>query len=148
MGSGIRGNFGNTKGSKLMPLTNTSNVIKISLPTSSIHSNANETSKYFPFKDGLFGSKNRKPRSKPREIFANNPSTAASFFFNTMTAGGKKESFNTGHGKGIKATLSDTSVITYRPTTSSNGSPAVEITVSGSKYVKPKKYHFVQRGGK
>ena len=28
MGSGIRGNFGNTKGSKLMPLTKTSDLVR------------------------------------------------------------------------------------------------------------------------
>lgn len=148
MGAGFHGGINNSKGAKSMALMKSNPVKVISQSTSSISSNANEAAKLFTFKDGLFGIKNRKPRSKPREIIVNNPQTSATIFFNTLAAGGKKEKFDTGHGKGIKATLSDKSVITYRPITSSNGSPAVEIVVSGSKNVKPKKYHIVRKGDK
>jgi hypothetical protein len=97
--------------------------------------------------NGLFGEKNRKNGRIPREIFSKNPSTAATLFFNTLSQGGQKHVFNTSNGKGIEATLKDGSKITYRPLTSSIGSPAVEITISMSPDVKPKKYHFVQKGG-
>ena len=145
MGSGYRGDFGYTQGFKTIHQKQYNMHNKSG---NSIYSNAINVSHLFDFKNGLFGTKNRKPRSKPREIIVSNPQTSASVFFNTLSAGGKKEIFNTGYGKGIKATLSDKSVITYRPTTSSDGSPAVEIVVSGSKNVKPKKYHIVKKGDK
>ncbi len=146
MGAGFHGGINNSSGAQSMSFVKKNSIKIKSQSNNSISSNANEAAKLFKFKDGLFGIKNRKPKSKPREIIVSNPKTSASIFFNTLAAGGKKETFDTGHGKGIKATLLDKSIITYRPITSSNGSPAVEIVVSGSKNVKAKKYHIVKKG--
>ena len=82
--------------------------------------------------------------TEKKEIIVKNPITSAALFFNTLSADGKKEVFETRHGKGIHAILKDGSEIYYRPVTSSKGSPAVEITVSGSLKIKSHKYHIVK----
>lgn len=146
MGAGFHGNIKNTKGASNKNITTSNKSKTMSNTAGSIENNAKEAAKYFPFKDGLFGSKNRKPKSKPREIFVSNPTSSASQFFNILKQGGKDKLFNTSHGIGIESNLPDGSRITYRPITSSKGSPAVEITISGSDYIKPKKYHFVMKG--
>jgi pantothenate kinase len=146
MGAGFHGGINNSFGAMAINLPIRNNKQNVST-TGSIKNNAIETAKYFDYKNGLFGEKNRKNGRIPREIFSKNPSTAATLFFNTLSQGGQKHVFNTSNGKGIEATLKDGSKITYRPLTSSIGSPAVEITISMSPDVKPKKYHFVQKGG-
>ncbi len=143
MGAGFHGNIKNTKGASNNNITASN---KSKTIVGSIENNAKEAAKYFPFKDGLFGFKNRRPKSKPREIFSNNPTSSASQFFNILKQGGKDKLFNTSHGIGTESNLPDGSKITYRPITSSKGSPAVEIVISGSDYIKPKKYHFVMKG--
>lgn len=47
------------------------------------------------------------------------------------------------HGKGTKTTLNDGTVIVHRLITGTKGSPAVEITVSGTAKIKNQKIHFV-----
>ena len=76
MGAGFHGGINNSKGAKSMALMKNNHVKVILQSTSSISSNAKEAAKLFTFKDGLFGTKNRKPRSKPREIIVNNPQTS------------------------------------------------------------------------
>lgn len=48
-----------------------------------------------------------------------------------------------GNPNGKMVTLGDSSFITYRVITSTEGSPAVEIVVSGSKIITAQKIHFI-----
>lgn len=146
MGAGFYGGIKNTKGATFNSFIKSSFKKNNSLKENgTIYQNAVEAAKNFKYENGLFGEKNRNPKRVPREIFSKNPSTTAALFFNSLKQGAiQTEVFNTSHGKGIKAKLRDGSIITYRPFTSSKGSPAVEIVVSESKIIKAKKYHIVK----
>lgn len=142
MGGGFYGGIKNSLGAITFKTSSlTKNKTNLS---GTISYNASKAKDLFPFKDGLFGISNRIKGRKPREIIVKNPITSAALFFNTLSADGKKEVFETRHGKGIHAILKDGSEIYYRPVTSSKGSPAVEITVSGSLKIKSHKYHIVK----
>ena len=47
-------------------------------------------------------------------------------------------------GKGYVAKLRDGTTITYRKTSTSDGTPVVELTIKGLKRVKDQKIHFIK----
>lgn len=77
-----------------------------------------------------------------RVIKSTDPIQEADFFFDHISRGGKFEEMK-GNPNGKMVTLGDSSFITYRVITSTKGSPAVEIVVSGSKIITAQKIHFI-----
>ena len=110
MGAGVRGNFGKTMGSGIIYKTD---------------------------ENGYYGKKgNSKSNSEVRHLKGGKK--AAKKFFKEMTKG-YKMSRKIGNG-GTVRTMPDGGSVTYRPTSSSDGSPVVEFH-NGS-YFKEQKIHF------
>ena len=108
MGAGVRGDFGNTKGSK---------------------------SKYQPNEHGYYGTKGNSSDSSIRHLKGG--IEEAKKFFNEMTKGFKSEK---NIGKGLLRTMPDGGTVLYRPVSSSDGTPAVDINKVNFKY---QKIHFI-----
>jgi len=123
MGAGFHGGFGKTKGGK---------------QHSSIASNANAIKQQYPLtKSGYFGGKGKNCRI----ITSASPEATSIDFYGKLGKGGTTKPLN--NGKGTITTLGDGTRIVHRTITSTKGSPAVEITISGSPEVKNQKIHFV-----
>ena len=108
----------------------------------------------YSYNNGYFGENGQsKKNNKVRNIFSDAPSATAQKFYDTLAYGGKEEpTYNSKTGKqnGMKTTLSDGSVITWRNISHSDGSPAVDINVersSDSDGIKQQKIHFVKGRG-
>ena len=126
MGSGRSGLYPNTSGST---------------KSSSIESNVKAMSEKYPLtSSGYFGEKGKNCRI----IKSNDPIDTSEDFYQTISKGGTTT--NLLNGKGIKTILDDGTVIVYRLITSTKGSPAIEISVSGSSKIKNQKIHFIQEG--
>ncbi len=98
MGAGVRGDFGNTKGSK---------------------------SKYQPNEHGYYGTKGNSSDSSIRHLKGG--IEEAKKFFNEMTKGFKSED-RVGKGNWLRRTMPDGGVVTYRPVSSSpDKTPAIDI---------------------
>lgn len=121
----------------------------------SLGDNLGKTRKKYPIdSNGYFGQSGQ-GRSHTRNIESENPLETARDFFDNIAEGGKKEPImdkKTGEQKGIKVTMKDGSVITYRETSASDGSPAVSINITASNnsslntQLQNQKIHFVKRG--
>lgn len=101
------------------------------------------TSKY-PFNDGYFGT--RGSTSNVRRIESQNPASTAKDFYEEATWGGVETPLS--NGRGVKSEMSDGTIVTMRVTSSSDGSPAVDINISKSSEnagIKQQKIHFVRR---
>lgn len=98
------------------------------------------SSKY-PLNDGYFGEK--VPDKKVSHIYSEDPIATARDFYDKIGFGGKEKSID---GKNaFTSTLKDGSVITWRETSNSDGTPAVDINIKKSKDnggVKNHKIHF------
>ena len=105
---------------------------------SNIYSNAKKASNIFPMTEkGFFGVQG----DNCRVIKCSNAYSDSQLFFNILKSGGGPEKeFTNGHG--VYVDLADGTRVSYRKYTSTKGSPAVEITVSGSDKVKNQKIHF------
>jgi hypothetical protein len=90
-----------------------------------------------PNENGYFGVKGQSSSSSVRNISGGN--LAAQDFFDNITNGYISERSITGGG--IVRTMPDGTNITYRPSSSSDGTPAVDIN-GGSTYIQ-QKIHFV-----
>lgn len=110
----------------------------------SIEENALDMRKKFPLtQGGYFG---RRGNGRIRIIECDNPLQTSSDFFYTLGKGGKFTEFSNAKGHIIqRLILSDNTVIIYRQITSSEGSPAVEITVNPPHTIKTQKIHFVRK---
>lgn len=91
---------------------------------------------------GRLGSRGK---NKVRLIVAKNPSKAAKEVFSALKVGGTESKLE--NGKGQKAVFKDGSRVVFRPVSSSDGSPAVEIIVTQPNRVSYK-IHFVSRSKK
>ena len=96
-----------------------------------------QTSKYVPNKYGYFGVKGESSSSKVRNMTGGNK--AALEFWNEKTQGYVRE-IKPDPGVTIRI-MPDGQRFIYRPTSSSDGTPVVEI--HGKGYFKPQKIHFV-----
>ena len=108
----------------------------------------------YSYNNGYFGENGQsKKNNKVRNIFSDAPSATAQKFYDTLAYGGKEEpnyNIKTVKQNGMKTTLSDGSVITWRNISHSDGSPAVDINVersSDSDGIKQQKIHFVKGRG-
>lgn len=101
------------------------------------------TSKY-PVTDGYFGRKGQSQKERVRNIESENPLKTAKDFYDMIANGGETKKIP----KGEVATLADGTVVTFRPVSTSDGSPAVDINITPSTSdgtgLKSQKIHFVQ----
>ncbi len=98
----------------------------------------------YEFNDGYFGEKG-KGRSFTRNIICDDPKVTAKAFYDNAAYGGLEKKIQ--ENKGVYTKLADGSVLSYRESSTSDGSPAVEINIRTSKYsgdIKQQKIHFVK----
>lgn len=117
----------------------------------SIGENAGRLKSKYQYNDktGYFGEKGRSHDPHIRNMASEHPSEMAKQFYDDATYGGQEEKLS--NGKGVKTTMRDGTVISYREVSSSDGSPAVQITISSLEDgggIKSQKIHFVNKGGK
>lgn len=75
---------------------------------------------------------------------SSDPVTAGNEFFDKLSFGGKVKDLK--NGKGKMSTFPDTSTVVFRPVSSSDGSPAMDIVVKGPSGL-DYKIHFVKEVG-
>jgi len=90
--------------------------------------NIKDLAKKFPLDhDGRFG----KPgRGRAQVVVSGDPAATAKEFYKKLGAGGREQILP--NGKGGITWFDDGSRVVYRPVSSSDGSPAVDITITGS----------------
>lgn len=125
MGTGNSGNYSGTKGA--------SN----SATKSNIAENAKAlAAKYGLTTHGYFGTKGKNCRI----ITTGTPVATSTQFYQQIGKGGTTIPLS--NGKGTMTVLGDGTRIVHRIVTSTPGSPAVEISISGSPLIKDQKIHF------
>jgi hypothetical protein len=109
-----------------------------------IRDNLHEMMQIVPLKrTGYFGEKSLKKKShKVRVVICSDPSRTAYDFQSKAIKG--FSSMKIIEGKGYVAKLRDGTTITYRKTSTSDGTPVVELTIKGLKRVKDQKIHFIK----
>ncbi|MBR3532754.1 MAG: hypothetical protein IKN80_02540 [Clostridiales bacterium] len=103
----------------------------------------------YPLSNGYFGTHGNSNDNKVRHIASDDPSATALDFYNKIAHGGKEEKLydSRGNVKGAITSLSDGTIITWRETSSSDGSPAIDINIyrsNSSSGLKTQKIHFVK----
>ena len=89
----------------------------------SIADNISEASKRYPYEKGYFGKEGN--NKKIRIIVSNNPAKTGLDFYNIIAHGGIEEKLP--NGKGVKTSLADGTIITFRPTTKSDSNPGDQL---------------------
>ena len=112
----------------------------------SIGQNILITSSKYPYENGRFGKSSASTGNKTRNITSEDSLTTAIDFYDRIAFGGIEKIYNNG---ALRITqMADGSIITMRPVSSSkDGSPVVEINISGSAHtggLKQQKIHFVE----
>ncbi|MGN1394566.1 MAG: hypothetical protein ACI4V7_11160 [Succinivibrionaceae bacterium] len=111
----------------------------------SILDNLPKVSSIYKYQNGLFGNPGNK--YPIREIVSTDHINASKVFYDLLAYGGIQTSFVKGKYSGIKTVMSDGTVVTYRKITSTENSPAVEISIRNSKSpgsLKQQKIHFIE----
>ncbi len=111
----------------------------------SIGQNILITSNSYKYSNGYFGEKSSSTGSKTRNIVSSDNVSTATDFYNKIALGGTETIYNGGNRRITQ--MSDGSVITWRKTSTSDGTPVVEINISNSSHtggVKGQKIHFTQ----
>lgn len=134
MGTGNSGKYTGTKGSSTEQATTSK---------SNIQNNAKPLAlKYRLTPGGYFGEKGK----NCRVITTTTPEDTSVSFYKQIGKGGHTIPLN--NKKGSMTILDDGTHIVHRMITSTKGSPAIEITISGSPIVKDQKIHFIKGGEK
>ena len=110
-----------------------------------ISENISTTSKFYDYSDGYFGKKSKKRDNYVRIIESSNPLKTSRDFYNKISYGGEETPLS--NGKGTRTSTEDGTIITYRSTSSSDGSPAIDINIEKSTNtggLKKQKIHFVE----
>ena len=100
----------------------------------------------YKYSDGYFFEKGL-GREHTRDSFSNNPLKTAKDFYDKLTYGGIETEFE--NGKGLKTRMADGTIASFRETSTSDGSPVVEINIQKSNNhgdLKQQKIHFVIGG--
>ena len=130
MGAGNSGKYIGTKGAS----TEQATPLK-----SNIQDNAKLLAqKYVLTPSGYFGEKGK----NCRVIATTTPEDTSVAFYKQIGKGGQTIPLN--NKKGTMTVLDDGTRIVHRLITSTKGSPAIEITISGSPLVKDQKIHFIK----
>lgn len=113
----------------------------------SITENLNDVKKKYKYSNGLFGNRSNSSIERTRHIESKNPIATAKDFYDKLTYGGIEN--NLDNGKGKKTKMKDGTIVSYRPISSSDGSPVVEINIRksyDSGDLKQQKIHFIKKG--
>lgn len=127
MGKGEHGHFKGTYGSS---------------PNHNFADNLPSLTKLFPLSTGGYFGVKGGGKTSVRRIESTTPIATAKEFFRRATNGG--ESIRYRPNGAIVVKLKDGTQITYRMTSSSDGSPAVDINITCPGRVKRQKIHFVR----
>lgn len=110
----------------------------------SVSDNISELSKSFAYNNGYFGEKGN--NSRIRVIYSDNPDNTGKTFYDKIAYGGIESPLE--NGKGYKTNMADGTIITFRPTTSSDNNPGVDINIAKSinhGSLKQQKIHFEKK---
>ena len=110
----------------------------------SIGQNIMVVSSKFKYKNGRFGDNSPSSGNITRNIKSKNPLQTAQEFYNAISFGGKETSYK--HGKVKTTQMADGSIISFRTTSTSDGTPVVEINITCSSHsagLKQQKIHFI-----
>ena len=99
--------------------------------------------------DGLFGEPGNSKSSKIRNIRSDDPSATAKDFYDKLAYGGIEEPLykKDGSPNGWETKMADGSILNWRPVSSSDKSPAVDIFISSTDEtgeITTQKIHFVK----
>lgn len=111
----------------------------------SIGQNILVASNSYKYSNGYFGDKSPSTGSKTRNIASSDNVSTATDFYNKIALGGTERVYDNGNRKITQ--MSDGSVVTWRKTSASDGTPVVEINISSSSHtdgVKRQKIHFIR----
>lgn len=98
----------------------------------------------YEYRDGYFAPRG-KGRNYVRNLSCDDPIKTARDFYRKAAHGGREEGL--GNGKGHRTFLKDGTVISFRETRSSDGTPVVDISIRKSNDhgdLKRQKIHFVK----
>ncbi len=98
----------------------------------------------YKFHDGYFGDRGESS-ARVRNITSDDPVATSKDFYDKIAFGGIERRMD--NGKGFTTKMKDKSIISYRETSSSDGSPAVDINIRKSDdhgTIKLQKIHFVK----
>lgn len=112
-----------------------------------ISENISRLANSYPYSNGYFGVVGT--TSKVRIIYSDNPRNTGKDFYEKISFGGVESKLP--NGKGMKTNMADGTIITFRPKTSSDNNPGVDINISYSKEhgsLKQQKIHFEKTGSK
>lgn len=102
---------------------------------------ADLVSNYPVSSDGYFGTKGKSKKGRIRNIVTDNPGRAAAEFASIAAA--NPSVIHPIPGKGFTWIMRDGGRVTYRWTSSSDGSPVVELSCNGISGIADQKIHFV-----
>ena len=109
----------------------------------SIGQNVLITSSTYRYENGRFGTNSPSTGNKTRNISSRDPIATAKDFYDKIAFGGIEKSY----GNRKITYMADGTIVTWRKISTSDGSPVVEINITGSYHsggVKGQKMHFVQ----
>ena len=109
----------------------------------SVGQNILPTSLKYDYNNGYFGNSSPSTGNKTRNISSNNPIETAKDFYDHIANGGKEKIYDGGSRKITH--MADGTIITWRITSHSDGTPVVEINIKGSSHtggLKAQKIHF------
>ena len=110
----------------------------------SISENLPSLQSKYNYNDGYFGVPGH-GRDYVRNFISENPEATAKEFYDTAAHGGIEHQMS--NGKGMVTKMQDGTIVSYRETSSSDGSPVVEINIRESDdfgNLKYQKIHFVK----
>lgn len=124
----------------------------ISEKGSSISDNLSIVISHYPYKDGYFGKKGKKSTVRVIECF--DPIKESETFYKELSKGGVEKIMKTKTSSFVVTKMADGAQVSYRVITSTEGSPAVEISLrtwneKTQLYgLKAHKVHFIKRNVK
>ena len=111
----------------------------------SIGQNILITSNSYKYSNGYFGDNSQSTGNRTRNIASSDNVATATDFYNKIALGGTEKIYDNGNRRITQ--MSDGSVITWRKTSTSDGTSVVEINISNSTHtggVKRQKIHFIE----
>ena len=104
----------------------------------------------FGLHNGFFGTRGIGGSASIRNIESDDPEATAKEFYDKLAHGGIENPLykKDGSPNGFQTKMADGSIINWRPSSSSDGSPAVDIfvtTIDENGSIKTQKIHFIRR---